>query len=409
MGGNAFTRDDASLSFPRMSPQMYEQLKDELTARLLRHFEYVQVPIEAPEKTSYGDIDVLVCNPLNPDVCDAASLSSALCARMWKQPKGSDTVNLAFEWPEEEGVDVPCQQESPPDSDTPSTDSQSGVSTKGCMFQVDVHMCDSAKTFQWELFSLTHGDLWVVLGSIIRPFGLVRNHLGLLVAIHEIEKFVEAVGGVGGVPKHLGRVLVTDDPSSTLGFLGLDAERYWKPFESVGQMFDYAATCRFYIARGKRAQGEGQGEETGEEQSSRQGKSTYETCHRVRRQINRRDVLQRWLTEYKPTHPARPSDPPDTETPNLAQPLDAVQAAKSFFGASFTTRYNTALNRTLFIFGARHLWANIRRLLTTQEGAKGDELGYATKGLKRCVQPAGFEAWAQAVLLRGEPFPSVRV
>ncbi|RMZ80739.1 hypothetical protein DV738_g2603, partial [Chaetothyriales sp. CBS 135597] len=379
-----------------MSPQMYQKLKKEIVERLLKHFEYVRVAIEAPEKRSYGDIDVLVCNPISPEICDAAGLSCALSAKLWRQTKGSDTVNLAFEWPEEEEgrVEFPDLPDSSPDSDTPSTNSPTMSTTKEVLFQVDVKICPSAKALDWTLFSLAHGDLWGVLGSIIRPYGLMHSQqLGLMIGIHEIAEFVGTVGGVGGIPKHLGRVLVTDDPSSTLGFLGLDSAQYWEPFESIDQMFDYAATCRFYTAWGRRERKEDQGAETGKEQSCTEGKSIETSCHRSRRQLAKRDIIQRWFTEYKPAHPAPASrsaalptiptsagDPiPEAETetvaPATARELTALQAAKSFFGTSFTTRYNAAWHRTLLIFGTRHLWADIRQILTTKEGAKGDELG----------------------------------
>ncbi|RMZ82815.1 hypothetical protein DV737_g1886, partial [Chaetothyriales sp. CBS 132003] len=380
MGGNAFAGDDPNLLFPRLSPRLYKQLKDEITTRLLKHFEYARVPIEAPEKTSHGDIDVLVCNAVSADAYDPARLSLALCARLWKQIKGSDTVNLAFDWPED-GADFPYQSRplgSPHASATRSTDmlGQGVLSTKRCLFQVDVHICASPKALDWMLFSHAHGDMWNVLGSIIRPFGLVRNQRGLLIVIAE---FAEKAGG-GGMPKYLQRVLLTDDPSSTLGFLGLDETQYWKAFESVDQIRDDA---------------------------SRQS---------GRRRANQRLIFQRWLTDYTRAHPPRPYRPavlavaPTVDRPNTdaaappatVRAVDTAQAAKAFFGAELANRYSTAQDRSLLILGAQRLWADVRHHLTAK-GAKGAELGYAMKGLKGCVQPDAFDAWAQGVLARGEP------
>lgn len=36
--------------------------------------------------------------------------------------------------------------------------------------QLDVHVCDSEKIMQWELFHTAHGDLWNILGSTVRDF-----------------------------------------------------------------------------------------------------------------------------------------------------------------------------------------------------------------------------------------------
>ncbi|RMZ90183.1 hypothetical protein DV736_g2591, partial [Chaetothyriales sp. CBS 134916] len=391
MGGNAFAGDDPNLLFPRLSPRLYKQLKDEITTRLLKHFQYARVPIEAPEKTSHGDIDVLVCNPVSPDTCDPARLSLALCARLWKQVKGSDIVNLAFDWPEGESDFRPASV-----TRLTNTQSQSVFSAKRCLFQVDVHICVSPKSLDWMLFGHAHGDLWSILGSIIRPFGLVRNQHGLLIVIAE---FAERAGG-GGMSKHLQRVLLTDDPSSALGFLGLDETQYWEPFESIDQMFDFAAACRFYTAWGERVREGEQGENAGDVQRSERHCSDA-TVHSRRRQTNQRLIFSRWLTDYMPTHPRRPyrsallpatptADCPNTDAavpPATIRAVDTTQAAKAFFGPGFANRYSTARDRSLLILGALRLWADIRHLLTAKKGAEGAELGYTMKGLKRLREP----------------------
>lgn len=61
VGGKVFSAGPSPLYTPRMVPQVYLRVKTECFAALEPLFPVVQSPIEAPEKTTYGDIDILVC------------------------------------------------------------------------------------------------------------------------------------------------------------------------------------------------------------------------------------------------------------------------------------------------------------------------------------------------------------
>ena len=205
MGGKAFSHGPNPLSTPRIPKAIYTLLRDEYINLLSTLYGNVASPLDAPGKDSYGDIDVLVSSPLRP--ITPQTLAQALNAKATVTIPGSPTTSFAVPYP---GMEDDC-------------------------VQVDVHECPAA-TFQWELFSASHGDLWNIIGTSIRAFGLTANNVGLYLRIPEIEDF----------NRKKSMVFLTSSPDSVLDFLGLDAESYWKPFATVKELYLYAARMRLF-------------------------------------------------------------------------------------------------------------------------------------------------------------------
>lgn len=65
MGGRAFSAVLQLAAFPRIPPAVYRNLKSHLYPKLSELYTWVGVPIEAPEKLDYGDLDFLVAIPKN--------------------------------------------------------------------------------------------------------------------------------------------------------------------------------------------------------------------------------------------------------------------------------------------------------------------------------------------------------
>ncbi|CAF9939350.1 MAG: hypothetical protein ALECFALPRED_008076 [Alectoria fallacina] len=205
MGGKAFTTNPSPLSTPRMPPDIYYMLRDYYLQLLSSLYTHAATPIEAPRKTSYGDIDVLVALPKSTPI-SAYSLSKILEAERIFAVCGSPTTSFALPYP-----NLPNNY-----------------------VQLDVHLC-SFSSFHWQLFHQSHGDLWNLLGTTIRPFGLTPNDAGLHVRIGEIED----------LNRKRALLFLTCDPDAVLKFLGLDTDVY-KPFESVESMYRYVCRCRYF-------------------------------------------------------------------------------------------------------------------------------------------------------------------
>lgn len=70
----------------------------------------------------------------------------------------------------------------------------------------------------------------------MRAFGLTANNVGFYLRIAEIEK----------LDRKKSMVFLTADPDDVLEFLGLDAERYWRAFESEEELCEYVTKMRFF-------------------------------------------------------------------------------------------------------------------------------------------------------------------
>jgi hypothetical protein len=140
--------------------------------------------------------------------------------------------------------------------------------------QVDVRYCLSKKQAKYLRFFQSHGDLWQILGSIIRPFGLTVDDKGLHIRVPEGEL----------INRKKAKVLLTSKPDEILMFLGLPVAEYWRPFATTEAMFEYIIKCPMF---------------------SLPRYSTFEeemglgTANDGRR-MSSRPVYREWVQEFKP-------------------------------------------------------------------------------------------------------------
>ena len=206
MGGKAFTSGPTPLFTPRMPPELYYSLRDYYISLLSTYYTQAVTPIEAPCKTSYGDIDVLVSQPKSISI-NTNTLAKALAAVRESSTPGSPTASFAVPYP----------------------------GLQDAYVQLDVHVCPPG-LFEWQLFQQSHGDLWNLLGTTIRPVGLTANDVGLHVRVPEIE----------AVNRKRGMLFLTSEPDQVLDFLGLDRNKYKRPFESVEALYQFVLGCRWF-------------------------------------------------------------------------------------------------------------------------------------------------------------------
>ncbi|KAJ2922244.1 hypothetical protein H1R20_g14856, partial [Candolleomyces eurysporus] len=63
MGGSAFHALLGKQAFPRVPPGLYSTLKARLLPKVRELYSFVAIPVEAPEKMDYGDLDFVVAGP----------------------------------------------------------------------------------------------------------------------------------------------------------------------------------------------------------------------------------------------------------------------------------------------------------------------------------------------------------
>lgn len=229
MGGSAFSSGLDPLFTPRMPPDVYRYVKGMLHARLRELFVCVASPIEGPAKTDFGDVDILVAMEKEP--ADEQSLLASVQRSLGSEraiiPKGPASANMAIAWPHH---------------------LLSPGANPRCHIQVDVHICRSLDEMSWILFKHAHSDMWGILGSIIRPYGLTVDEGAMHIRIPEIEK----------LNRNRAKIHLTSDAVETLHFLGLPVDIFWEqPFASAEDLFEYAARCRWFWVPPETSNGDG--------------------------------------------------------------------------------------------------------------------------------------------------------
>lgn len=189
-----------------MPPEVYYSLRDHYLSKISALYSQVATPVEAPSKSSYGDIDILVSEPTSPSTT-AGTIAQTLGVERTHTISGSSTSSFALPYPDFLGNHV----------------------------QLDVHVCPPS-TFRWQVFQQSHGDMWNLLGTTIRPFGLTSNDVGLHIRIAEIEQ----------LNRKRSLIHLTSEPDAVLELLNLEKESYRRPFESVEAMYEYVVGCRFF-------------------------------------------------------------------------------------------------------------------------------------------------------------------
>lgn len=174
----------------------------------------------APAKASHGDIDILLCEPLTHPPPSNAALEELLNSK-----RSLSTAGRSFATPH------------PTISDA--------------YVQVDTHVCPDVETWRWQIFHHAFGDLWNLLGTTIRPFGLTANEKGLHVRIGEIE----------ALDKKKSMLFLTKDPRELCVLLGLEQERlgvdedgvvrggdgtHGRGFRNMEEMYEFVTQSRFF-------------------------------------------------------------------------------------------------------------------------------------------------------------------
>jgi hypothetical protein len=339
MGGLAFADEDPPLSTPRMAPAVYTHLRDHLLNILGTFYAQAKCPIEAPGKSDHGDIDILVAEPLHN--FDAAQLARVIGAVKHKKTAGSPTTHFATPWPTLLELDG---------NDTGVRDHRNGRSNLDHQnyAQLDLHVC-TPESFTWEVFHQCHGDFWNIIGSTVRPLGFTPSNSGFYVRIQELE----------AKNKTAARVLLTTSPSHTLQFLGLDESRYWQKFETVDELFAYAATCRFFNPK-----------------RYDPARSNGDLKANDRARARKRPAFRRWVKEYLPGHV---KDAPADETSARLSREEAVEDAKGCFGVikEYEERRRTGIRE----IRRDKMWTQIRKELDID----ADSVGAVMRGVKREV------------------------
>lgn len=228
MGGNAFRE----YSTPRLPTSLYEHLRSQTIDVLQPFYTSVGSPVPGPGKLDHGDIDIIVTGAIGslPEREEGPSRerTSALLGAVTYMEIGPTISYLVPLSPNEATVLPP------------------GISPlhqhQDHFFQIDIHATPTLSTYNWLLFNHSHSDLFSLLGTAIRPFGLTITDTAVFIRSAEIE-----AAGQG----RRARIFVTDSPrrcwEDVLGFP--DWETYYSPqrWPTLEAMYAFITQCRFFM------------------------------------------------------------------------------------------------------------------------------------------------------------------
>ncbi|OCH91859.1 hypothetical protein OBBRIDRAFT_825069 [Obba rivulosa] len=223
MGGNAFKVHLPNASFQRMSPRVYYTLKAALKTRLLKCYDVVETPAEAPEKPDHGDIDFLVAYP-RPGLTDN-TLQEQMKSRYSIMQPGFRTSNFA----------IPLHAFLPEllHADAKGAPSNAPETEEYC--QADVHVCPDKDTLDRLLFVQSYGDMMQILGIMARGIGLSFGQNGL--------KLADPLPTSPPMTFYLSISL-----SHILDFYGLNIDRWRQGFNTQRELFNWVISSRLFDA-----------------------------------------------------------------------------------------------------------------------------------------------------------------
>ncbi|KAF1954239.1 hypothetical protein CC80DRAFT_494054 [Byssothecium circinans] len=215
MGGQAFAniKSDIPIHVPRLPPDLYRQILENVISKLETLFNNVTTPREAPGKIDHGDIDCLVEGTRSSNDANIWGTIRTLLGADLEQFHG-DSHSFGVPHPEIPNAYVQVDVEISPGNGTP----------------------DGAELFEWTKFMKGDADLLQIIGVCHRPLGITFNDRGLHVRVEEIEPY----------NKKKALLFLTRNPDEAMELLGLDSAKYWAGFRDEDALFEFATSGRFF-------------------------------------------------------------------------------------------------------------------------------------------------------------------
>lgn len=174
MGGKAFSTGSDALYTPRMVPRAYQIILANCVNALESLFRVVKAPIEAPAKSTFGDIDLIVSlegsaftseyiNDLGKTAIWAAIEQKLKPVQVFQEGKLSTSKSMAIRWPTDLSKDIMADQWAVESIAGHKAESEWGkasseavethheAETKLRYVQVDIRLCYSDQELEWRV------------------------------------------------------------------------------------------------------------------------------------------------------------------------------------------------------------------------------------------------------------------
>jgi hypothetical protein len=248
MGGNVFMRSVAeghpSLDTPRMDAKTYQDLKHKFTKLLSTLFPNalsIDAAKEAPGKTDFGDIDIII---IDDGEVDWAKVAAGLGVVAWVN-RGTDTKPACSLAVHLDG----SRSESPPvkyvlaTANDPLQRTVSSVIDPKSYAQIDLVKLPSALQ-DWTVLYSSYGDLAGILGMVVTNFGFDITETGLRLRLQEWDDSSLEEWQHFKPRKDEGKMVLSTNRKETMEFFGLNVERYENGFQTKGELFEWMSECK---------------------------------------------------------------------------------------------------------------------------------------------------------------------
>ncbi|KAK7188936.1 hypothetical protein DPSP01_013075 [Paraphaeosphaeria sporulosa] len=331
MGGQAFAHivSDTPINVPRMLPDTYNQVASDVKLKLETLFRHVTIPRDAPGKSDFGDIDLLVegiRDPINnKDIW--ATVKDVLGAELYVSPH-----HFGIKHPTIPDAYVQVDVELSPGNDTK----------------------DGEELFEWTTFMKSDSDLLQIIGVVHRSLGITCNDKGMHIRVEEVEPY----------NRKKSMVFLTRDPDQAMDFYGYDKAKYYQGFDSETELFDWATNGRYFHWKVYQDREENSND---------------------RSRINKRAMFRRFVYKYMPscgngTKTSSHTEDDESDTKKAAPSRQEVlQDALLMFGRH--KEYNAIISEHKTQGVEEAIWLQINNSISSDNAARGTIL----KGLKRWV------------------------
>ncbi|QDS72377.1 hypothetical protein FKW77_008388 [Venturia effusa] len=246
MGGHAFSESFVdgggnhypALYCPRVPPAVYFAMLRILLEKLEPLFDHVAVPTEHPEKTSFGDIDALVCGPK-----DSLRFKRSMRELRWYI---AEALGSRYHYVNRNGVGYYLLKVSKEVTDlAPVDDGQVPKGEQlGCnqeyWVQVDIELVDAPSQLEWRKFKTSHATLHNILKFGLRPAGFIFLNNGLHIKIPGEDR------PFGPEAPKSPLIFLSNNVSQVLEFFQMSALVYGKEFETEKQYWRYATSAKHF-------------------------------------------------------------------------------------------------------------------------------------------------------------------
>ncbi|KAK3679714.1 hypothetical protein LTR78_000090 [Recurvomyces mirabilis] len=253
MGGKAFAAAHAPegyvLNIQPLDQVHYDQLKNLYLSKIRTHLGeavLVEVLKEAPEKTSYGDIDYLLATDEKVNFIDLANAVGAtavvksgpsVCSFAARQDGSANGPELAV-------YTKPDSRRPEPKQLTTSGGGSDATSTSPPCAQIDLEVVPLV-AFAWRSFLASYGGVGMILGRIIRDVGCSVHGDGLWLQLPELDEAKKM--NLHNIADKSGMIWLSSDPAEVMGFMHMPVDRYELGFDTLQDLYTWLSSCRLLL------------------------------------------------------------------------------------------------------------------------------------------------------------------